>query len=244
MAYAVQENFEYNFEVTVWPQGVFDLSRASLEALDAATRRFDAAVFVFRPDDVTTIRGADRPSVRDNVVFELGLFVGRLGRDKCFIVQPRSFTGANLPSDLLGITPALYDTERQDANLVAALGPACNKIRRVLLPKLQEPSPDAGTGRLENLLVGRPFRLVFNPPKYSKRIVFAPNGMIVEGNNQNEHSWRLAAGKLELLQLNGLVHSRFSYYPTEGMFRHTNDTDTLSLRNQYITPEMPDHHTS
>lgn len=80
-------------------------------------------------------------SVRDNVVFELGLFIGRLGRERCFIVIPKgSEDEIHLPSDLLGITPALYEPNRQDKNLVAALGPAATKITRMIRSLAQRPS--------------------------------------------------------------------------------------------------------
>ena len=92
VAYAIQESLEYDLEVTVWPQGVFELSKTTIETLVEQSTKFDAAVFVFSPDDTTLIRGKQKASVRDNVLFELGLFVGALGRENCFIVKPRSFS--------------------------------------------------------------------------------------------------------------------------------------------------------
>ncbi|MEY9409888.1 hypothetical protein ABH989_004354 [Bradyrhizobium ottawaense] len=84
------------------------------------------------PDDVTTIRDATVRTARDNVVFELGLFIGRLGSDRCFLIVPRGLDNLHLPTDLLGLTPATYDSDRQDENLVAALGPACSRIRKAI----------------------------------------------------------------------------------------------------------------
>jgi hypothetical protein len=57
------------------------------------------------------------------------------------------------------------------------------------------------------------------------------------GNNRNEHKWRLFRKKLELLQLNGKVHSRFEYDAEADLWKHTNDDDTASIRGQYIEPE-------
>ena len=68
---------------------------------------------------------------------------------------------------------------------------------------------------------------------------FGPNGQILEGNNKNEHSWRVRQGKLELLQLDKRVHSRFAFDAARLTFQHTNDPDTLSLRNQYLEPDEP-----
>jgi predicted nucleotide-binding protein len=241
VAYAVQENLEYDFEVTVWPQGVFEPSKVTIEALDEHSRRFDAAIFVFSPDDIAVIRGRESSAVRDNVVFELGLFIGRLGRDKCFILQPRSSGDFRMPTDLLAVNPATYDGKRNDGNWVAALGPACNKIKHILnpnaagAPKLLPERPDPAS--MSELLTSGVFRLFYNPPSYSKKVVFASNGQIIEGNNQNEHSWRIVKGKLELVQLDGTVHSRFYYDAVDGTFKHTNEPDTLSIRNQFIVPD-------
>jgi len=131
IAYAVQENLEHDAEVTVWQQGVFDLSKSALESLLTILETKDYGVFVFTPDDVSTIRDEEQRTVRDNVIFELGLFMGRLGRDRSFILMPRG-VGFRLPTDLIGVTPAHYKPDRQDGNLQAATGSACNQIRKAM----------------------------------------------------------------------------------------------------------------
>lgn len=131
VASAMQELLGDSAEVTIWNQAVFELSATVIEGLVEAIELFDCAAFVFSPSDVATIREQQFAVVRDNVLFELGLFSGRLGRDRCFIVQPEG-EPLRLPTDLLGIVVAKYDSHRSDENLVAALGPACNRIRRQL----------------------------------------------------------------------------------------------------------------
>jgi predicted nucleotide-binding protein len=59
------------------------------------------AVILLTPDDVGGPRnGAQRPRARQNVILELGYFIGSLGRDRvCALLQE----GVELPSDILGI---------------------------------------------------------------------------------------------------------------------------------------------
>jgi hypothetical protein len=133
VAYAIQENLEHVAEVTVWTQGIFELLKYSLDSLLEALNAADFGIFVFAPDDVSTIRGAEKGSVRDNVIFELGLFVGQLGKERSFIVLPRgSEDYLHFPTDLLGLTPALFNADRKDSNLCAALGPACSKLTKAI----------------------------------------------------------------------------------------------------------------
>lgn len=91
----------------LWTQGVFQMSQTTIEDLVRASQESDYAVLFLTPDDMTSTRGRRKASPRDNVVFELGLFMGALGRDRTFIIMPK---GANLklPTDLLGVTHTPY----------------------------------------------------------------------------------------------------------------------------------------
>jgi hypothetical protein len=146
VAYAMQEHLEYVAEPTVWTQGVFKPSSYTLIELVKATRAFQFAIFVFSFDDVLTVRHAERQVVRDNVVFEFGLFVGALGLARCFFITPRASEPLHLPTDLLGLEPLTYAGDRADRNIVAALGPAANRVRRAMREIDQR--PESGEGDL------------------------------------------------------------------------------------------------
>jgi predicted nucleotide-binding protein len=129
VAEVLQEGLEHDAEVTVWSQGVFGLSGATLETLGEIAGSFDFAILVLSPDDLLEKRGSRRPTARDNVLFELGLFVGALGRRRTFIVHPRG-VDMHMPSDLAGVTTATYAPDRSDGRFAAALGPVCTKAKR------------------------------------------------------------------------------------------------------------------
>jgi hypothetical protein len=111
----------------VWTQGVFELGNSYLESLIKELDKADFAILVLTEDDITISRNQQTVSPRDNVLFELGLFMGRLGRSRSFFVYDKS-KDIKLPSDLSGISGAAF-TLQQSGNLTASLGAACNKIR-------------------------------------------------------------------------------------------------------------------
>ena len=132
VAHDIQEALENDCHATVWGQGVFQPTRTLLEQLLAGLTAFDFGLFVFTPDDRLILRGQTHRAARDNVVFEMGLFIGALGLPRCLHIVPRGVTDLHLPGDLLGLTPLDYPADRPDGNRLAALGPASNRIRRAL----------------------------------------------------------------------------------------------------------------
>lgn len=128
-AYAIQQNLDDDAEVTVWKQGIFELTKTSVESLIKTLDRSDFAVFVFAPNDALRLRQKKYAAVRDNVVFELGLFMGKLGRQRTFIVVPKASEQLRIPTDLTGVTLGRFDPNRNDKNLEAAFGPFCNMVR-------------------------------------------------------------------------------------------------------------------
>src|SRR5688572_13296546 len=83
IADAINENLDHNFEVTIWRNGTFDLSNNTIDSLIKKASTVDFAIFIFSPDDLIIIRNEEKRIVRDNVVFELGLFIGTIGKERC-----------------------------------------------------------------------------------------------------------------------------------------------------------------
>jgi predicted nucleotide-binding protein len=128
VARGIQNNLCGDAEVTIWGSSVFGLNRGFLESLVNALERFDFAILVLTPDDLVTSRDIVTQAPRDNVMFELGLFMGRLGRDRVFAVCSDA-ADMKLPSDLAGVSLANYQSDRSDGDLTQATAPACNQIR-------------------------------------------------------------------------------------------------------------------
>lgn len=118
-------------QVTLWHQGVFGPSSYPIPALLQAAKDSDFAVLVATPDDLTESRGGRSESPRDNVVFELGLFLGVLGIDRTFLLPIVEGGALKLPSDLSGLN-LLPFMKRDDDNNAAAVGPAATQLARAI----------------------------------------------------------------------------------------------------------------
>lgn len=130
LAKAIQQNLS-EMDVTVWDQDAFRVGSTIIDELSRNLQQSDFGIFVFSPDDISVIRGRKKPAVRDNVVLELGMFIGRLGRERSFIVRPKG-QDMRLPTDLLGIVPAKYDREWAAREPSPALGSACTEIANAI----------------------------------------------------------------------------------------------------------------
>lgn len=130
VAREIQSQLQYDVFSRVWNEGVFFAGGYSLEALEKAVDESDFAIAVAQADDIVESRGIRHQTLRDNVLFELGLFMGKLTRYRTILVHPRA-VGLKLPSDLLGLTAASYQPGSPD-ELASLLGPACNEIRKIV----------------------------------------------------------------------------------------------------------------
>lgn len=149
VAEAFQAALGTDTEVTVWDQGIFEAGDYTMESLEAAALAADFAVLVMTPDDTIEVRDEKRPSPRGNVLIELGLFMGALGRKRVLMLAPDSPAIA-YPTDLSGITrlPA-YDASRTDDNLRAAVNPAALEAKRLFRARGRRQRADTPAGGSE-----------------------------------------------------------------------------------------------
>lgn len=122
-------------------QTIFDVLTGA-----AAEKQFDFAVFVLSPDDVLTMRGEQASVPRANVIFEIGLFIGGLGRERVFLIAPGN-QDLQLPSDMGGVRHETWVIG--DENIESAVRSAAHTFRSRMeeMPprKALKPS-DAGAG--------------------------------------------------------------------------------------------------
>jgi CRP/FNR family cyclic AMP-dependent transcriptional regulator len=119
-----------NVLCTLWTDGIFRASMYPLEALEAALDDKDFAIAVAAPDDFVETRGERHVTPRDNVIFELGLFVGRIGRQRTILLEPRD-EDVKLPSDLAGLPTVPYRNGPRE-KLPTLLGGACHEILKLI----------------------------------------------------------------------------------------------------------------
>ena len=121
IAKALEFHLSSSCDIYIWNSGVFNLSQSVLEDLDKKAGEFEYAVLVLAPDDWLNSRGKNVPVPRDNVLFELGLFVGRIGRRRTFVAcdpeKVKLLTAKALENGLIILSCGIY------ANTVRMLVP-------------------------------------------------------------------------------------------------------------------------
>jgi CRP/FNR family cyclic AMP-dependent transcriptional regulator len=131
-AMAVKKAMDRVAEAIVWTQGnIFEPGKFTLESLQEQARRSDFAVMVFAPDDVIFCRGKQQAGPRDNVIFELGLFMGATDRTRAFVVAPRG-KRLKIPTDILGTNLVTYSVGG-GSPLEHSIDNACETMRNVVL---------------------------------------------------------------------------------------------------------------
>ena len=116
LANTAKQILETAFDVTLWNDRIWDaaafrINQNFLSDLLKASLKFDFGVLLGTTDDKVIYHEREVLQPRDNILFELGLFIGRLGLSKCAFVIEKDL---KLLSDLQGITLAKFD--KADAN--------------------------------------------------------------------------------------------------------------------------------
>jgi len=156
----IKARLKSSADVVAWnDDSVFPPSQYLLETLLGLSRSFDFAVLIFGSEDEVISRGDRSVVPRDNVVFELGLFMSQLDRPRTFVVRPAGTSKYRVLSDLGGFTLLTYETppERKRKGaltedekrkntlfLESALGKTCGAILTAISYNGKRRPPAAG----------------------------------------------------------------------------------------------------
>ncbi|RZK44373.1 MAG: cyclic nucleotide-binding domain-containing protein [Hymenobacter sp.] len=132
IARAIQASFQHDeYLVRVWVDKIFGAGNATIEDLEHQVKSSDFAILVISADDHVMSRKEELDAPRDNVVFELGFFMGALTRHRTLLATPRGKKDLKIPSDLLGITTLQY-TIGDPNDLPSLVAPMCEDVRRIV----------------------------------------------------------------------------------------------------------------
>lgn len=130
IAEGVKLNLEHHYTTDIWTENFFDENNTPpLNTFLKKLLCFDIAVLVLGDDDLQLApgNGAATAVPRDNVIFELGATMARMGTKKTFLLTPEE-PKVKLPTYFKGLDPLPY-AKRDDGNHVAGTGAACIQIR-------------------------------------------------------------------------------------------------------------------
>lgn len=120
--------------IHLWTDGgIFGASRFPIEDLEKQIDSADFAVLVLGPDDKVISRNQETDAPRDNVIFELGLFMGAIKRGRTFLVLPRGLN-IKIPTDILGLNPLTYQEGIQN-EISSLIAPGCDDLRQIIMTK-------------------------------------------------------------------------------------------------------------
>lgn len=108
-------------DVQIWDEGkIFARNKSALDSLFKASRRYEYGILIATSDDLTLSRFRLKASPRDNIVFEIGLFLGSLGLERAYMLLEKK---SKTPSDFYGINVPTFN--RKDK---AGLEDTINKL--------------------------------------------------------------------------------------------------------------------
>lgn len=111
-----------------WFEDIFRCSKTTIEDLVKLTDEVDVAILICTPDDFIKSRGQKKRAPRDNIIFEIALFMGAITRERTLVAAPAK-QEIKFPTDLLGLTILPYQhrdllpLNRKIIKIINELGP-------------------------------------------------------------------------------------------------------------------------
>jgi hypothetical protein len=130
------------------PQFKTEGSSTTFAALCEAANAYDFAIFVLTPDDLVTSRNKKYKAPRDNVLFELGLFISAIGPERVLAFVRTGVGDVKKPSDLSGVNMPAFEFDPADEHKsIGSVAEACNGFCKTIR--------DAGFRKIDLRLVSK-----------------------------------------------------------------------------------------
>lgn len=130
VAEKVQQSLAGFAQCRLWVDA-FDFGVSNYDNLIKQVAFYDYAILIATSDDMLESRMQVFNSVRDNVLFEFGMFAGGLGKSRVFYIVE---DGTKIPSDLSGITLPFLP-KRSSSKFEAAVNEVIEKIKEYIVGK-------------------------------------------------------------------------------------------------------------
>lgn len=187
----INDKFEW-IEAVIWNDGseVFEQNSGTLESLTKASRKFDYGILVATNDDVTKSRKKKQESPRDNVIFEMGLFLGSLGSSRAFFLIEE---GGKVLSDYNGVTLPIFKNNNDSINI--AVESICQSIEKTQNSFNLKPVPSTALaiGYFDSFIKKIADKKIKDGIDYKLKIVIPRNLLDIDGeidlylmNNQSD----------------------------------------------------------
>jgi len=117
------------FTTKPWTDSVFIPTKTPIEDLVSLVRNIDFGLVILSGEDVVRSRKKLADAPRDNVIFELGMLIGAIGRERTFIISEDGID-IKIPSDLIGVNHLKF--KQNGSSLQSRISPVCNEIRKII----------------------------------------------------------------------------------------------------------------
>lgn len=125
---------KFPLQVMSWQDNaIFRNSEHPLEALLRELKASEFGIFIFARDDAINLRDVEQLSPRDNVIFEAGMFISDLNRDRVFIVVERD---ARVLSDYKGLQYLEFNACSE-----ADISASCEDISKQIIDEMVRKPP-------------------------------------------------------------------------------------------------------
>jgi prolyl-tRNA editing enzyme YbaK/EbsC (Cys-tRNA(Pro) deacylase) len=108
---------ENSVDVITW-RDIFHVGEFSLDSLLNISQEIHGAIIISTPDDKVWYRGSELFAPRDNILFEMGLFIKALGAKQVALVFCKDEKGLTpkIPTDISGLNVIFFEREKKAMN--------------------------------------------------------------------------------------------------------------------------------